>query len=143
MRFAHPEKRALVRLAHGLALVDSDLAGNELAAARALAAEFGVDFDDATKLGIPEAVDLLAAQPAHLEVACLVVADIFFADGRYSASEQQFTHDFAQKFHLPENLLASAVERLRRQKLDDALTAWHDEIVHGALPGPEDGSERR
>ena len=138
-RFAHEEKRAVVKLAHGVALVDRDLSGAELDAANALAQELHVDLDDARKLGLPEAVAILAAKPAHLEIACAVIADVVLADGDYDDNEQAFVHDFATKYHLPKNVLESAVLRLRQQKLDDALTAWHDEIVHGRMAQPKDG----
>jgi len=138
-RFAPAEKRALVKLAHGVALVDNDLAGAELDAANALAHELNVDLDDARKLGLPEAVAILAAKPAHLEMACAVIADVVLADGDYDDNEQAFVHDFATKYHLPKNVLESAVLRLRQQKLDDALTAWHDEIVHGRVEATKDG----
>ncbi len=139
-RFAAPEKRALVRLAHGLALVDGDLAGAELAAARALATDLGVDLDDARALGLPEAVAILAAKPAHLELACMVVADVVFADGDYDAREHAFVDEFAAKHNLPANVLAEAVARLRQRKLDEALEHWHAAIVGADLAGPKDGA---
>lgn len=140
-RFAAVEKRALVKLAHAVALVDRDLAGAELDAARSLARELQVDLDDARKLGLSEAVAVLAAKPAHLEIACAVLADVVLADGDYDDNEQAFVEDFAAKYHLPKNALRSAVLRLRQQKLDDALTSWHDEIVHGAIDAPKDGHD--
>lgn len=142
-RFAHDEKRAVVKLAHGVALIDSDLAGAELDAAYALARELRVDLDDARKLGLPEAVSILAAKPAHLEIACAVIADVVLADGDYDDNEQAFVHDFATKYHLPKNILEEAVLRLRQKKLDDALAAWHDEIVHGVAPTTKDGNADR
>jgi hypothetical protein len=142
-RFAPPEKRALVKLAHAIAVVDGELAGAELDAARALATALGIDLDDARALELPEAVELLEAKPGHLELACLIVADVVFADGDFDAGEQAFVRDFAAKHHLRHNVLAEAVQRLRKQKLDDALEQWHSEIVDGALPGSRDGAAPR
>jgi tellurite resistance protein len=139
-RFAPAEKRALVKLAHAIAVVDNELSGAELAAAADLARALGVTFEEARDLDLADAVELLEAKPAHLELACLVVADVVFADGDYDAGEQAFVRDFAAKHHLRENVLAEAVQRLRQQKLDDALERWHDEIVGGTPPAAKDGA---
>ena len=85
-------------------------------------------------------VAILAAKPAHLELACMVVADVVFADGDYDSGEQAFVDQFAAKHHLPANVLAEAVARLRQRKLDEALEHWHAEIVGARLGGPKDGA---
>lgn len=130
-RFAAEEKRALVRLCYGVAVADGDLNDEELAAAEAIAQELNVDFNDATHLGLPEAVAILKAKPAHLELSLLVIVDVLFADGDYDKGERDFVEHFAERFGLPHNTLKEAAERRAKQTVDAALEQWHHEILSG------------
>jgi tellurite resistance protein len=130
-RFGADEKRALVRLCVAVATADKDLSDEELDAARAVARDLGVDVNDASKLGLPEAIAILRAQPAHLELALLAVVDVIFADGDYDAAERDFVDAFAAKHGLPHNTLKEAVERRAKATADAALDQWHKDIVSG------------
>lgn len=128
-RFGADEKRALVRLCYAVAVADKDVADEELDAGRAVAKDLGVDFNDASKLGLPEAIAILKAKPAHLELALLAVVDVIFADGDYDAAEREFVDSFAAKHGLPTNTLKEAVERRAKQTVDAALDQWHHDIL--------------
>lgn len=132
-RFDAAEKRALIRFCYAVAAADGDLSDEELDAGKALALEHGVDFNDASKLGLPEALAILKAKPAHLELAIMAVVDVIFADGDYDDAERKFVDELAAKYGLPENTLKEAVERRAKQTVDAALEQWHHDILAGKV----------
>jgi len=136
-RFAAPEKRALVRLAWGFAAADGEVSDEELAAATALGVEFGVDLNDATRLGLPEAIAILQAKPAHLELSLLLCLDVLFVDGDYDKGERDFIDSLATKLGVPNEKLLEAAQRRAQHTADLALEQWHHDIVSGKLDSGE------
>lgn len=125
-RLRDDEKRAVLTLLNAVALSDGVLAAAEDAAINKAAQKLGVNLSK--DLALPEAMAVLAKKPAALKLACLLVADAFFVDGDYDDQEKAFVASFSERFKLAANPLKDAVEKLRRKKLDDALTEWNDEI---------------
>ena len=125
-RLRDEEKRAVLTLLNAVALSDGELSVEEEAAINKAAMKLGVNLS--RDLALPEAVAVLAKKPAALKLACLLVADAFFVDGDYDAQEKDFVASFSERFKLAANSLKDAVEKLRRKKLDDALTDWNEEI---------------
>lgn len=134
-RFAAPEKRALVRLAWGFASADGEVSDEELAAATALGVEFGVDLNDATRLGLPEAIAILQAKPAHLELSLLLCLDVVFVDGDFDKSA--FIDSLATKLGVPNAKLLEAAHRRAQHTADVALEQWHHDLVSGKLDSGE------
>ncbi|MDP2342427.1 MAG: hypothetical protein Q8O67_15835 [Deltaproteobacteria bacterium] len=125
-KLSYEEKRSVLTLMHSVAIVDGELSSGEADELKELGLKLGVKISE--RLGLPEAMVILAANPNVLKLASLVVADAFFADGDYDDAEQKFVTTFAERFKLPENPLRDAVESLRKHKLDDALREWNHEI---------------
>jgi uncharacterized tellurite resistance protein B-like protein len=128
-KLPYEEKRSILTLMHSIAIVDGELSAGEADALKELGLKLGVKISE--RLGLPEAMAILAANPPVLKLACLVVADAFFVDDDYDDAEQKFVATFAERFKLPENPLRDAVEELRkhlRDKLDRALADWNHEI---------------
>ena len=128
-KLPYEEKRSILTLLHSIAVVDGELAAAEADALKHLGLKLGVKVSE--RLGLPEAMTVLAAHPKALELASLVVADAFFADGNFNEAEKNFVETFATRFKLPANPLRDAVEALRKHKLhqlDKALADWNHEI---------------
>src|SRR5687767_4209893 len=90
-RLGDNEKSAVVRLLHGVAMADGVLSSTEIDELKRVAATLGVKAE--SSLSLPDAVSALAKNPRSLQLACLLVADAFFVDGDYDASEQKFVED--------------------------------------------------
>lgn len=118
-RLGDDDKRAVMTLLYGVALADGVLSAGEDATLHNVAAKLGTTLSKDQRL--PEAVNVLAKKPAVLKLACLIVADAFFADGDYDGAEKEFVSSFGKKFALPDNPLQDAVEALRKKKLDAAV----------------------
>lgn len=118
-RLGDDEKRALLTLLYGVALADGVLSAGEEESMQKVASKLGTALSKEHKL--PEAVAVLAKRPAALKLACLVVADSFFADGDYDGAEKEFVTSFQQRFNLGENPLKEAVEALRKKKFEAAV----------------------
>ncbi len=125
-KLGHDEKRSVLTLLYSIAVVDGELAAGEAEALKDLGLKLGIKLGE--RLGLPEAVAILAAHPPALKLACMVVADAVFVDGDYDDAEQKFVATFAERFKLPENPLRDAVEALRKHKLEAALSEWNHEI---------------
>lgn len=125
-RLGDEEKRATLTLLYGVALADGVLSAGEDEALHRVAAQLGATLSKEHKLA--DAVAVLAQKPATLKVACLIVADAFFADGDYDATEKEFVSSFGTRFGLPANPLQDAVEALRKKKLDAAVEEFAKSI---------------
>lgn len=130
-KFDDGERRALLAFCHHVATADGFLKGEEVDVEKAVAKDLGVDLNSAVKLNLKEAIETLKKRPGALEAATLVVVDIVFADGAYSAGERAFVEKFAEKFGLPQATLKEAVDRRARATVDAALDEWHHDIVKG------------
>lgn len=125
-RLGDEEKRATLTLLYGVALADGVLSAGEDEALHKVAAKLGATLSKDQRL--PEAVAVLAKKPAALKLACLVVADAFFADADYDAAEKDFVSSFGTRFGLPANPLQDAVDSLRKRKFDDAVEEFAKSI---------------
>jgi hypothetical protein len=125
-RLGDDEKRATLTLLYGVALADGVLSAGEDEALHKVAAKLGATLSKDQRL--PEAVAVLAKKPAALKLACLVVADAFFADADYDAAEKDFVSSFGTRFGLPANPLQEAVDALRKKKLDEAVEEFAKSI---------------
>ena len=125
-KLTYEERRSVLTLLHSVAVVDGELSAAEADALKELGLKLAIKASE--RLGLPEAMTILAANENALRLACLVVADAFFADGDYDDAEQKFVTTFAERFKLPANPLRAAVESLRKHKLDAALADWNHEI---------------
>jgi tellurite resistance protein len=127
-RLSVEEKRALLAMLRGVSLADGVLAAAEHDALQSLATRLDVPLATISEISVKAAVERLARSPRVLALACLVVADTFFVDGDFDPSEKEFVASFAKTHGLSTNPLHDAVEKLRRQKLDDAVSEWSDSI---------------
>jgi len=125
-RLGDDEKRAVLALMNAVVLSDGVLSPEETSAMSAAAQKLGVA--QVKELALPDAIATLVKRPAALKLACLLVADAFFVDGDYDASEKAFVASFSKQFNLAENPLKTAVENLRRQTLEAALATWNAEL---------------
>lgn len=126
-RLGDEDKRAVMTLLYGVALADGVLSTGEDAALQDVAAKLGTSLSKDQRL--PEAVSVLAKKPAVLRLACVIVADAFFADGDYDGAEKEFVSSFGKRFALPDNPLKDAVEALRKRKLDAAIEDFAKSIT--------------
>lgn len=130
-KFDDAERRALLAFCHHVATADGFLNSEEVDAEKAVALDIGVDLNSAVKLNLKEAIETLKKKPATLELATLVVVDIVFSDGSYSAGERLFVEKFAEKFGLPQSTLREAVDRRAKSTVEAALDDWHHDILKG------------
>jgi uncharacterized tellurite resistance protein B-like protein len=80
----------------------------------------------------------LNKNPAHQKTACLLVADVFFSDGDLDTAERRFIDELSTTYQIPDAVLKDVIERRRRQSLDAALTALHDEIFGSQSVTPQE-----
>jgi len=134
-RWANDERRALLRLFYDVITADGIISANELAAIEAAAVEFDVPLRDVMHLQLPEAMAVLRKNPAHLKLACLMVAPVFLLDGDLDESERAFLQKLSTTYQIPDDALRTAVAAARAQRLDDELKAIHDEaFAEGNAP---------
>jgi uncharacterized tellurite resistance protein B-like protein len=137
-RWSADERLALVRFFYDAVTADEVIAAAELEALEAAAATYQVGLSDAVKLDQARAMATLTKTPAHLKVACLLVADVFFSDGDLDVAERRFIDELSTKYQIRDAVLKDVIERRRRQSLDAALRALHDEVFGaGSTPPPE------
>jgi tellurite resistance protein len=122
------EKRALLAMFRGVSLADGVLAVSEHEALEDLASRLDLTLASVGELSLPAAVERLARSPRVLTFACLVVADAVFVDGEFGEAEKEFVTSFATRFGLSSNPMQAAVDVLRQQKLDAAITEWAESI---------------
>ena len=125
-RLGDDEKHATLTLLYGVALADGELSPREDEALHKVAAQLGTKLSQDQKLA--DAVAILAKKPSVLKLACLVVADAFFADADYDKAEKEFVSSFGTRFGLPANPLQDAVESLRKKKFDEAVEEFAKSI---------------
>lgn len=126
-RWPDDDRRALLRLFYDVVTADGIVSAEELATMEEASATYGVPLSDVIPLGIGWAMGELSKDPKKLKTACLLAANVFFKDGDLDAAEQRFIEQLSSKYQIPDNVLKSTVETLRKQKLDEALRELHDE----------------
>jgi uncharacterized tellurite resistance protein B-like protein len=147
-RWPADERLALLRFFYDAVIADGVIAAAELEALEAAAATYHVGLSEVLKLDLAHAVATLQKNPARQKTACLLVADVLFSDGDLDVAERRFIDELTSKFHIPRPVLQDVIERRRRQSLDAALTALHDEVFGSGSASPhetelEEPSHRR
>lgn len=137
-RWPDDDRRALLRLFYDVVTADGIVSAEELKAMEEASSTYGVALGDVTGLGLGWAMGELSKDPKKLKTACLLAASVFFKDGDLDAEEQQFIEQLSTKYQIPDAVLKDAVESLRKQKLDEALRALHDEAFGEGAPTPHE-----
>lgn len=137
-RWAADERLALLRFFYDAAIADGVIAAAELEALEAAAATYHVGLSEVVKLDRERALATLNKNPAHQKTACLLVADVFFSDGDLDTAERRFIDELSTTYQIPDAVLKDVIERRRRQSLDAALTALHDEIFGSQSVTPQE-----
>ncbi len=126
-RWPDDDRRALVRLFYDVVTADGIVDAAELKLMEEACKTYDVDLSEITQLGLGWAMGELSKDKRKLRVACLVSAHVFFADGDLDASEQKFIETLSARYQIPDDVLKDTIETMRKEKLDEALKALHDE----------------
>jgi uncharacterized tellurite resistance protein B-like protein len=139
-RWPIDDRRALLRLFYDVVTADGIVSADELQAIEEAAHTYGVPLSDVISLGIGWAMGELSKDPAKLKTACLLAAHVFFKDGDLDSAEQRFVDELSAKYQIPDNILKSTIESLRKEKLDEALKAIYDEAFGPGAPAPHEAT---
>jgi uncharacterized tellurite resistance protein B-like protein len=137
-RWSDDERKALVRLAYDIITADGIVDAAELKTIEEACKTYDVDLSEITQLGLGWAMGILGKDRQKLRVACLVSAPYFFADGDLDAAERKFIETLSTRYQIPDDVLKLTVESIRKEKLDDALKALHDEAFSAGAETPSE-----